>query len=73
LLSALDCFQRPVLVRAGAATLAELAQHYLPTTLLRLDDQLPEGAIALVCQGLTCLPAATDRDQLWELLRQSQG
>ncbi len=70
LLAALDQFQRPILVRAGAETLAHLAQHYLPTTVLRLDRQLPPGAIALVCQGLTCLPAVTTRDRLWELLKQ---
>lgn len=73
LLAALDQFQRPVLVRAKAETLALLAQQYLPTTVLRLDQQLPPGAIALVCKGLTCLPAATDQAQLWSLLKQCQG
>ncbi|HEY9689021.1 MAG TPA: thioredoxin domain-containing protein, partial [Coleofasciculaceae cyanobacterium] len=73
LLAALDQFQRPVLVRAGADTIAHLAQYYLPTTVLRLDRQLPPGAIALVCQGLTCLPAATTRDRLWDLLKQCQA
>jgi hypothetical protein len=73
LLAALDQFQRPVLVRAKAETLALLAQQYLPTTVLRLDEQLPQGAIALVCKGLTCLPAATDQAQLWSLLKQCQG
>lgn len=73
LLAALDQFQRPILVRAGAETIAHLAQYYLPTTILRLDDQLPAGAIALVCQGLTCLPVAPTRDRLWELLKQCQA
>lgn len=73
LLAALDQFQRPVLVRAKAETLAPLAQQYLPTTVLRLDEQLPQGAIALVCKGLTCLPAATDQAQLWSLLKRCQG
>lgn len=70
LFSGLDWFQNHILIRAGAPTLTKLSAQYLPTTVLKLDSELPPGAIALVCQGLSCQEPA----QSWQQLQsQVQG
>lgn len=64
LFSALDWLRNQTVVKANPAILQELAERYLPTVMLRLSEDLPQGAIALVCQGLNCLEPATTPDQL---------
>ncbi len=71
LFAALDWFQTHTLVRTTAEQVQRLSAQYLPTTVLRVDE-LPEGAIALVCQGLSCNEPAQRENQLDRQLQQSQ-
>lgn len=68
----LDWFQHPVLVRTTAERAAELIQHYGPTLMVNVETDLPNGAIALVCQGLSCNEPAQSWEQALEQLRQAQ-
>jgi uncharacterized protein len=63
LFAALDWFQYLTLVRTQAL---ELRSTYLPTTVFRLESELPEGAIGLVCQGLSCREPARSLAQMRE-------
>lgn len=72
LFSALDWFQTHTLVRSSAQYLSIVGQQYQPTTVLKPDNQLPEGAIALVCEGLSCNEPAMSESQLEEQLQLSQ-
>jgi len=72
LFSALDWFQTQTLVRTAEEHLQRLSQQYFPTTLLKQAGELPEGAIALVCEGLSCKEPATTSDQLNAQLKLSQ-
>lgn len=71
LFSALDWFQHLTLVRTNAEEIAPLAAHYFPTVVYRSEPHLPDGAIALVCQGLSCLEPADSDAQLHAQIRQS--
>ncbi|ACB51389.1 putative six-hairpin glycosidase familly protein [Crocosphaera subtropica ATCC 51142] len=64
LLTALDWYHFGCLVRTNETVLPTLITRYLPTTAYRLDDNLPNNAIGLVCQGLSCLEPATTQEQL---------
>jgi uncharacterized protein YyaL (SSP411 family) len=72
LFAALDWFHSHTLVRSSAEPLAMLGRRYLPTVVLKRDEQLPDGAIALVCEGLSCNAPATTDAELNEQLHQSQ-
>ncbi len=72
LLSALDWFTHPVLIRISTHQLAQVANQPLPTAVMRTEDSLPEGAIALVCKGLKCLKPTTDITMLHQQIKQSQ-
>jgi uncharacterized protein len=63
LFAALDWFQHYTLVRTQEL---ELRSMYLPTTVFRLEAELPEGAIGLVCQGLSCREPARSLAQMRE-------
>jgi uncharacterized protein len=54
LFGALDWVQHPVLVRSGQEVVAQLARGYWPTIVFQVDGELPEGAVGLVCQGVSC-------------------
>lgn len=71
LFAALDWFQTHTLIRTTAEQVQRLSVQYLPTTVFRVDE-LPEGAIALVCQGLSCNEPARSEAQLHRQLQQSQ-
>jgi uncharacterized protein YyaL (SSP411 family) len=64
LFAALDWFRQPTLIRTNAETIALLAAHYLPTVIYRLEADLPSGAVALVCEGLSCQEPARSLEQL---------
>ncbi|MBW4552454.1 MAG: thioredoxin domain-containing protein [Aphanocapsa sp. GSE-SYN-MK-11-07L] len=65
LFAALDWFLHPTLIRTTADLIKNLmAETYWPTVVYQRVDDLPAGAIALVCQGLTCLEPARDLTQL---------
>ncbi|MBD2260622.1 thioredoxin domain-containing protein [Pseudanabaena sp. FACHB-2040] len=62
---ALDWFRHSTLIRTTPERIPDLAQTYLPTAVFAAKpDDLPESAIALVCQGLSCLEPALSQEQL---------
>ncbi len=72
LFTALDWFLHPTLIRTTADLLKRLlAETYWPTVVYQRVDDLPSGAIALVCQGLTCLEPARDLAQLKQQVAQT--
>jgi uncharacterized protein YyaL (SSP411 family) len=73
LFSALDWFHNHTLVRTAAKSIPAIAVHYLPTVVWKVEPELPQGAIALVCQGLSCQEPARNSEQLQEQLQQSQN
>lgn len=72
LLSALNWFSHPVLVRTSAQRFSELLKQSLPTAMLALEPNLPSGAVALVCQGLSCQAPATSVEMMKQQIEQGQ-
>lgn len=72
LFSALDWYRNCTLVRIIEGQLEQLRGLYLPTVTIQKVPELPEGAIALVCQGLSCKKPATSVEELHSQLRQCQ-
>ncbi|MGB3491089.1 MAG: thioredoxin domain-containing protein [Elainellaceae cyanobacterium] len=72
LFAALDWFQHPTLVRIVGDRATELAQQYGPTLMIKPETDLPEGAIALVCEGLSCKEPAQSWQHALEQLHQAQ-
>jgi uncharacterized protein len=54
LFGALDWLQHPILVRSGQDAIANLARRYWPTVVFEIATELPEGAVGLVCRGVSC-------------------
>ncbi len=74
LFSALDWYRHATLVRTTSKELHSLVTQYLPCCVYRLEmDAIPENALALVCQGLTCLKAAENSEQLMQQIQKSQN
>lgn len=71
LFAALDWFRSPTLIRTRAEQIAQFSPQYAPTAVYCLESDLPEGAIALVCQGLSCNEPAQSIAQLQAQIRQS--
>ncbi|MCU0569189.1 MAG: thioredoxin domain-containing protein [Oculatellaceae cyanobacterium Prado106] len=71
LFGALDWFRNATLVRSDRTLITPLSQQYLPTVMLSVIPQLPEGAIGLVCQGLSCREPARSVEQLQTQLQAS--
>jgi uncharacterized protein YyaL (SSP411 family) len=71
LFTALDWYQHCTSIRTTAEQL-ELIAQYLPAAVITLTEELPEGAVGLVCQGLSCLSPAMTREQLWQQVQESQ-
>jgi uncharacterized protein YyaL (SSP411 family) len=72
LFAALDWYRNCTLVRIMEEQLEELRGLYLPTVMIQKVHSLPEGAIAFVCQGLSCKKPATSLEELHRQLRQCQ-
>jgi uncharacterized protein YyaL (SSP411 family) len=72
LFTGLDWFLHPTLVRSSREAIATLALQYHPTVVYKLQTDLPEGTVGLVCQGLLCKAPAISQDQLMDQLMQSQ-
>ncbi|MBF2079749.1 MAG: thioredoxin domain-containing protein [Synechococcales cyanobacterium T60_A2020_003] len=68
---ALDWFRNYTLVRTTPDRIRVLGSQYVPTVVLKHEPDLPAGAIALVCQGLSCNEPAQSTDQLRDQLMQS--
>jgi uncharacterized protein YyaL (SSP411 family) len=72
LFAALDWYRHGTVVRTRQAMVQPLSQHYWPTTVVTLADGLPDDAIAVVCQGLTCLEPATCLEMIQQQVSQSR-
>jgi uncharacterized protein len=71
LFAALDWFQNCTLIRTSSEHIALLETQYLPTALFEVETNLPEDAIGLVCQGLSCKEPAQSLEQLQQQIQQS--
>jgi hypothetical protein len=72
LFTALDWYRHCTLVRSLPDQLTAVSGQYFAACVYQVETNLPEGAVGLVCQGLTCLEPARTSEQLLEQLRQSQ-
>jgi len=72
LFAALDWFQTQTLVKTTGDRLMHLQQQYFPTAVYALADALPDAAVGLVCQGLSCQEPACHDQQLLMQLQASQ-
>ncbi|TVP61364.1 MAG: thioredoxin domain-containing protein [Leptolyngbya sp. LCM1.Bin17] len=68
LFSALDWFLHGTLVQTTADMVSVLASDYRPTTVFVLTPELPQGAVGLVCRGMSCLEPAQSLEQLRQQL-----
>jgi len=71
LFSGLDCYLNSTLVRSTPNQLQELVSQYFPTCTYQVETALPQDAVGLVCQGLSCLEPATTKQQLMTQIKQS--
>ena len=69
---ALDLYRNHLLIRATPDVLQTLAARYCPTAVYKVADELPEGAVGLVCQGLSCQEPARSLEQLHTQIQQHQ-
>ncbi len=69
---ALDWFLHGTSVKTSLENIKQLSSRYLPTTVFRIETDLPENSIALVCQGLSCLEPATSIEQILEQIQSVQ-
>lgn len=69
LLVALDHYRFGNTVRSQSELLSTLCLHYLPVTRYQITENLPNRAIAIVCQGLSCLEPAINQEQLMNQLQ----
>jgi uncharacterized protein YyaL (SSP411 family) len=70
LFSALDWFRNPTLVRIQSDLIPAVRSAYHPTTMVQPAPSLPEGAIGMVCQGLSCKAVANSLSELLAQLQQ---
>lgn len=61
---ALDWYRNCTLVRTDTSHLSPLVGKYYPSTAFSQLFPLPSNSVGLVCQGLKCLPAAKDEQEL---------
>lgn len=72
LFTALDWYQHCTLIRSDHHQLKALITQYFPASIYQLETHLPEQAIGLVCQGLSCLEPAQNLETLLKQVQQSQ-
>ncbi|MEQ9370458.1 MAG: thioredoxin domain-containing protein [Coleofasciculus chthonoplastes F3-SA18-01] len=72
LFTALDWFRNSTLIRTDVAQILSLMTQYFPAIMYRLEPSLPEDAVGLVCQGLSCKPTAHTQKQLLAQVQKSQ-
>ncbi len=66
---ALDHYRFGNTVRTQSELLSTLCPQYLPVTRYQITENLPNQAIAIVCQGLSCLEPAINQEQLMNQLQ----
>ena len=69
LFTALDWFLHGTSVKTSIEYVEQLNSQYLPTTVFRVETDLPQGATAIVCQGTSCLEPATTIEQILEQIK----
>ena len=69
LFAALDWFLHGTVVKTRSEQLDKLIPLYFPTTVYRLETDLPDNAIALVCSKFSCLEPAMTEEQLFTQLQ----
>ncbi|HLO52448.1 MAG TPA: thioredoxin domain-containing protein [Kamptonema sp.] len=72
LFTALDWYQNCTLIRTTIDQINTLTSQYQPTAVYRLETNLPEQIVGLVCQALRCKKPAKTREQLLEQIQESQ-
>jgi uncharacterized protein len=72
LFAALDWYRNCTLIRTTWEQINSLISNYLPSAAFVAVSNLPQRSLGLVCQGLKCLPAAENLEQLLQQLQQSQ-
>ncbi|MBE9160793.1 thioredoxin domain-containing protein [Tychonema sp. LEGE 06208] len=72
LLSAIDWYQHSTLIRTSPDLISGLISQYYPTAVCQIEADLPEGAIGLVCECLTCKEPAKTQEMLLAEIQQSQ-
>ncbi|MDJ0552962.1 MAG: thioredoxin domain-containing protein [Microcoleaceae cyanobacterium MO_207.B10] len=70
---ALDWYRNQTLVRTFEAEISNLITQYFPTTIYKVETDLPENSVGLVCQGLICKKPALSKQELLEHLEESQN
>ncbi|PNK04109.1 thioredoxin domain-containing protein [Cylindrospermopsis raciborskii S07] len=73
LLIAIDWYRNSTLVRSSIDNIKILAGKYLPTTIFDVISKLPGNTIGLVCQGLKCLPAPANFNELLAQVQRSHN
>lgn len=68
LFTALAWYLNGSLVRTKAEYLPQLIPQYFPTTVYRLESEMPPHAVGIVCKGLSCLPPVNSLEELTKLL-----
>lgn len=64
LFAALDWWLHGTSLKTSSKYIEQLSSHYLPTTVHRIEGELPDNAIALVCTSSSCLEPATTVEQV---------
>ena len=72
LISALDWYQHSTLIRTTPELIPELISQYYPTAIFRVETDLPEGIVGLVCESLTCKEPAKSGEELLAEIERSQ-
>ncbi|MDJ0733824.1 MAG: thioredoxin domain-containing protein [Nostocaceae cyanobacterium] len=72
LFTAWDWYRNCTLIRTTSEQINGFRSKYLPTVAFVAVSNLPEATVGLVCQGLKCLPAPDNMDQLLQQVQQSQ-
>jgi uncharacterized protein YyaL (SSP411 family) len=73
LFTALDWYRNSTLIRTNSEQIKKLIPQYFPSLAFSLVSDLPADSIGLVCQGLKCLPAPANIEQLLQQIKQSQN
>lgn len=68
---ALDWYLNGKVVKSTQAPLKELISLYLPTLVYKIESDLPADSMAIVCQGLSCLEPAKNKEQLLKQIVES--
>ena len=69
LFSALDWYLHGTSVKTSLEWIEQLNTHFLPTTVYRIETDLPDKAIALVCTSSSCLEPAINVEQILEQVK----